>query len=150
MKGSRSIVGIAVGVSSVVLIVAGVIAHRSVRLLADTSDEILRSKELELSLERLLSSLRDAETGQRGYLLTQRELGLLVGDPERDVMNGADAIDSGIGLGIDDDIVRYACGLFDGPKCVGLAEASGSCHVTADDGTPVDLAAALEPFRLRG
>jgi len=52
--------------------------------------------------------------------------------------------------GIDDDIVRYACGLFDGPKCVGLAEASGSCHVTADDGTPVDLAAALEPFRLRG
>ena len=26
-------------------------------------------------------------------------------------------------LGIDDDIVRYACGLFDGPTCVGLAEA---------------------------
>ena len=23
----------------------------------------------------------------------------------------------------DDDIVRYVCGLFDGPKCVGLAEA---------------------------
>ena len=40
------------------------------QLLADTSDEILRSKELELSLERLLSSMRDAETGQRGYLLT--------------------------------------------------------------------------------
>ena len=73
MKRSRSIVGIAVGVSSVVLIVAGVIAHRSVRLLADTSDEILRSKELELSLERLLSSLRDAETGQRGYLVTGSE-----------------------------------------------------------------------------
>src|SRR6187399_888028 len=73
MKRSKSIVGIAVVVSSVVLIVAGVIAHRSVRLLADTSDEILRSKELELSLERLLSSLRDAETGQRGYLLTGSE-----------------------------------------------------------------------------
>jgi PAS domain S-box-containing protein len=73
MRRSRSIVGIAVGVSSVVLIVAGVIAHRSVRLLADTSDEILRSKELELSLERLLSSLRDAETGQRGYLVTGSE-----------------------------------------------------------------------------
>ena len=73
MKRSKSIVGIAVGVSSIVLIVAGVIAHRSVQLLADTSDEILRSKELELSLERLLSSLRDAETGQRGYLLTGSE-----------------------------------------------------------------------------
>jgi PAS domain S-box-containing protein len=70
MQRSKSIVGIAVGVSSIVLIVAGVIAHRSVQLLADTSDEILRSKELELSLERLLSSVRDAETGQRGYLLT--------------------------------------------------------------------------------
>jgi acyl-CoA thioester hydrolase len=51
---------------------------------------------------------------------------------------------------IDDDVVRYACGLFDGPKCVGLAEAVGSCHATDADGKPVDLAAALEPFRLRG
>ena len=73
MKRSKSIVGIAVGVSSIVLIVAGMIAHRSVRILADTSDDILRSKELELSLERLLSSLRDAETGQRGYIVTGRE-----------------------------------------------------------------------------
>ncbi len=73
MKRTKSIVGIAVGVSSIVLIVAGLIAHRSVQVLADTSDEILRSKELELSLERLLSSVRDAETGQRGYILTGSE-----------------------------------------------------------------------------
>src|SRR5688572_14381017 len=74
MKRTKSIVGIAVAVSSTVLIVAGVIAHRSVQLLADTSDEILRSKELERSLERLLSSVRDVETGQRGYLLTGTEV----------------------------------------------------------------------------
>jgi PAS domain S-box-containing protein len=73
MKRSKSIVGIAVVVSSIVLVVAGVIAHRSVQTLADTSDEILRSKELELSFERLLSSLRDAETGQRGYIVTGSE-----------------------------------------------------------------------------
>jgi PAS domain S-box-containing protein len=73
MKRSKSIVGIAVGVSSIVLIVAGVIAHRSVQTLADTSEEIVRSKELELSLERLLSSVRDAETGQRGYIVTGSE-----------------------------------------------------------------------------
>ena len=73
MKRSKSIVGIAVVVSSVVLIVAGVIAHRSVQILADTSDEVVRSKELELSLERLLSSVRDAETGQRGYIVTGSE-----------------------------------------------------------------------------
>ena len=52
--------------------------------------------------------------------------------------------------GIDDDVVRYECGLFDGPKCVGLAEATGSCHATDADGRPVDVAATLEPFRLRG
>jgi len=51
--------------------------------------------------------------------------------------------------GIDDDVVRYACGLFDGPKCVGTAEAVGSCHATDGDGRPVDLKSALEPFRLR-
>ena len=73
MKRTKSIVGIAVGVSSIVLVVAGLIAHGSVQLLADTSDEILRSKELELSLERLLSSMRDAETGQRGYFLSGSE-----------------------------------------------------------------------------
>ncbi len=52
-------------------------------------------------------------------------------------------------LDIDDDVVRYACGLFDGPRCVGLAEATGACRVTGTDGKPVDVAAALEPFRLR-
>lgn len=52
--------------------------------------------------------------------------------------------------GIDDDVVQYACGLFDGPRCVGLAEMSGSCRATDADGTPVDVASALEPFRLRG
>ena len=45
--------------------------------------------------------------------------------------------------------VRYACGLFDGPRCVGLAEAVGAHHATDADGKPVDLAAALEPFRMR-
>jgi acyl-CoA thioester hydrolase len=51
---------------------------------------------------------------------------------------------------IDDDVVRYACGLFDGPRCVGMAEAAGSARATAADGTPVDVASALEPFTLRG
>jgi acyl-CoA thioester hydrolase len=45
--------------------------------------------------------------------------------------------------------VRYACGLFDGPRCVGTAEAAGSYRATDGAGEPVDLAAALEPFRLR-
>lgn len=52
--------------------------------------------------------------------------------------------------GIDDEVVRYVCGLFDGPRCVGMAELAGSARATGTDGTPVDVASALEPFRLRG
>jgi CHASE3 domain sensor protein len=73
MKKTKSVVGIAVGVSSLVLVVAGVIAYRATAQLANTSEAVVRAKELELSLERLLSTIRDAETGQRGYLLTGRE-----------------------------------------------------------------------------
>jgi acyl-CoA thioester hydrolase len=51
--------------------------------------------------------------------------------------------------GIDDDVVRYACGLFDGPRCVGTADAAGAFRAADAAGEPVDLAAALEPFRLR-
>ena len=73
MKKSRSIVGIAVVVSSVVLVVAGVMAHRAIEQLSATGEALLRATEIELDYERLLSTLRDAETGQRGYLLTTDE-----------------------------------------------------------------------------
>ena len=73
MKKSRSVVGIAVVVSSFVLVVASVISYRAVAQLANSGNEVLRAKELELSLERLLSTLRDAETGQRGFLLSGEE-----------------------------------------------------------------------------
>jgi PAS domain S-box-containing protein len=73
MQKSRSIVGLAVGVASLVLVVAGIISYRAVAQLEKISNDVLRAKELELSLERLLSTLRDAETGQRGYLLSGSE-----------------------------------------------------------------------------
>ena len=70
MKKSRSIVGIAVVVSSAVLIGAGIMANRAIGQLSATSEAVLRAKEIELDYEQLLSTIRDAETGQRGYLLT--------------------------------------------------------------------------------
>ena len=48
-------------------------AHRAIEQLSATSDAVLRAKEIELDYERLLSTLGDAETGQRGYLLTNDE-----------------------------------------------------------------------------
>ncbi|MHA6780814.1 thioesterase family protein [Pseudonocardia saturnea] len=52
-------------------------------------------------------------------------------------------------LDLDDDTVGYACGLFDGPRCIGLAEARGAHNAPGGDGDPVQLAARLEPFRMR-
>src|SRR6478736_5518222 len=70
MKRSRSIAGIAVVISSAVIIGAGMVAHRTIDRLSNASDAVLRAQGLELDYERLLSTVRDAETGQRGYLLT--------------------------------------------------------------------------------
>ncbi|WP_214401962.1 thioesterase family protein [Pseudonocardia lacus] len=53
-------------------------------------------------------------------------------------------------LELDETSVRYACGLFDGPRCIGLAEALGAHHAPGEDGDPVELARGFEPFRMRG
>ena len=72
MQRSRSLVAVATGISVLVLIAAGVAVYLSVRTLSDASDQLVRSKDISIALEQALSSLRDAETGQRGYLLTGR------------------------------------------------------------------------------
>jgi PAS domain S-box-containing protein len=45
-------------------------AQRAIEQLSATGHAVLRAKEIELDYERLLSTIRGAETGQRGYLLT--------------------------------------------------------------------------------
>jgi acyl-CoA thioester hydrolase len=52
-------------------------------------------------------------------------------------------------LDLDDTTVRYACGLFDGPRCIGLADAVGTHRVIDENGVVGDLGALLEPFRMR-
>ena len=46
---------------------------------------------------------------------------------------------------IDENTVRYLCGLFDGPRCVGLAEATGAHRAEG-----VGLADSLAPWAMRG
>jgi CHASE3 domain sensor protein len=67
---SRSAVFLALLISTAILIVAALAAHRSAEIVADASARLMRSKDTSLALEQTLSALRDAETGQRGYLLT--------------------------------------------------------------------------------
>ncbi|HLU57000.1 MAG TPA: hypothetical protein VKZ81_16190 [Pseudonocardia sp.] len=50
---------------------------------------------------------------------------------------------------LDDTTARYACGLFDGPRCIGLADAVGTHRVLDENGVVGDLGALLEPFRMR-
>lgn len=50
---------------------------------------------------------------------------------------------------LDEESVRYACGLFDGPRCIGLADAVGAHRSAAPDGDPVVSAAGFESFRMR-
>jgi PAS domain S-box-containing protein len=69
---SRSIVSVTLVLSSLVLLLAGLAAYRSNLTLAAATASIVRTNETKLALERALSLLRDAEIGQRGYLLTRR------------------------------------------------------------------------------
>jgi PAS domain S-box-containing protein len=70
--GSRSIVSVTLLLSSLVLLLAGLGAYRANRTLEATTANLRHTAETDLALERTLSLLRDAETGQRGYLLTSR------------------------------------------------------------------------------
>jgi PAS domain S-box-containing protein len=68
---SRSIVGLTLAISATVLLIAGAASYRSMVALTTATAALVQSKDTALALEHSLSVLRDAETGQRGYLLTQ-------------------------------------------------------------------------------
>lgn len=70
---SRSLLLWALIVSALVLIAAGMLTHASMDLLAQARAQTGRSKDVQLALQRTVATLLDAETGQRGYLLTGNE-----------------------------------------------------------------------------
>jgi len=51
-------------------LVSGAIAYRNIEVLRTNNQQILHSHTVLISLDELLSTAQDAETGQRGYLLT--------------------------------------------------------------------------------
>jgi CheY-like chemotaxis protein/CHASE3 domain sensor protein len=54
-------------------VVSGIIAYRNVEVLRDNNQKIMHSHDVLMALNELLSTTQDAETGQRGYLLTGNE-----------------------------------------------------------------------------
>ncbi|MEP6484032.1 MAG: response regulator [Rudaea sp.] len=61
------------GVAIVALLVVAILSMRSVKNDADTGDRVTHAMAVLENVENLLSRVKDAETGQRGYLLTGRE-----------------------------------------------------------------------------
>ncbi len=66
---------------------SGIIAYRNVTVLRDDMHMIVHSHQVIVALDALESSLQDAETGQRGYLLTGKEKYL---DPYRAAIGDVD------------------------------------------------------------
>lgn len=58
------------GLSLLILFISSLASYNSIRSLITSSDLVQHSNEVISSLEETISTLKDAETGQRGYLLT--------------------------------------------------------------------------------
>jgi signal transduction histidine kinase len=57
----------------VAIVADAAVAHRNIGDLADTSSRVAFSHQVQDALEKLLSTVKDAETGQRGYFITGEE-----------------------------------------------------------------------------
>ncbi|WP_429277496.1 response regulator [Novosphingobium gossypii] len=67
----RTAFGLAIAV--LFFVVSGSVAFMNVRTMREGADRIVHSHEVILSITALLSAVKDAETGQRGYLLTGKD-----------------------------------------------------------------------------
>ncbi|RUR76223.1 GAF domain-containing protein [Chlorogloeopsis fritschii PCC 9212] len=62
------------GLASLILLIIGLVSYHSTIVLINSSNQVKKTQETINSLEALLSHIKDAETGQRGYILTGQEL----------------------------------------------------------------------------
>jgi methyl-accepting chemotaxis protein len=63
-------IGVGFGITLAVFLVVGIVAYRSVTQQTEAADWVAHTREVQNQLTQLLSNLQDAETGQRGYLIT--------------------------------------------------------------------------------
>src|SRR5690606_28026659 len=68
-----SLLPLAFGISIGLLIAVGVVSYRSIDGLLRADARVEQSRETLYTLEQLLSEIKDAETGQRGYIITGDE-----------------------------------------------------------------------------
>ena len=72
---SRAIVWIGLGVAAALLffLVSGGLSYSNVQTLRADNEKIVHSHDVIVALDGLLSTMQDAETGQRGFVLTGNE-----------------------------------------------------------------------------
>ena len=56
------------------LLVNAAVCYRTIITLVENSDQLVHSQQVLNHLENTVSTVKDAETGQRGYLLTGRQI----------------------------------------------------------------------------
>jgi signal transduction histidine kinase/DNA-binding response OmpR family regulator/CHASE3 domain sensor protein len=66
---------VSLGLAAVLVffLISGVLAYRNIQTLKDDNQRIVHSHQVLIVLDELLSTMKDAETGQRGFLLTGDE-----------------------------------------------------------------------------
>jgi signal transduction histidine kinase/DNA-binding response OmpR family regulator/CHASE3 domain sensor protein len=77
------------GISLLLLILSSVISFFTIRNLIDSSNLVDHTNEVILKSEEIISNIKDAETGQRGYLITKQPdfLEPYIGSYERTISN---------------------------------------------------------------
>ena len=77
LPGKRTQVDVTVSVSlaliAVFFVLSGVISYLNIRTLREDNAAVIRTHEVLIGADELFSTLKDAETGQRGYVLTGRD-----------------------------------------------------------------------------
>ena len=63
-------ISVGFGLTLAIFLVVGVVAYRSVTQQTEAADWVAHTREVQNQLTQLLSNLQDAETGQRGYVIT--------------------------------------------------------------------------------
>jgi methyl-accepting chemotaxis protein len=62
--------GVGFGIALTIFVIVGAVAYRSVTQQTEAADWVAHTREVQNQLTQLLSSLQDAESGQRGYVIT--------------------------------------------------------------------------------
>ena len=63
-------IGVGFGIALVIFTIVGAVAYRSVTQQTEAADWVVHTQEVKGLLSQLLSNMQDAETGQRGYVIT--------------------------------------------------------------------------------